>query len=70
MARICAPAYAILDGTLIPIDRRIHARGEYTNAIRKTWKILTKPPCGPCRATVIMRAILVLHHVEHPTYPG
>ncbi len=49
---------------------RIRARGERANATLKTWKILTKLRCSPCRATAIVQAILVLHHVERPTYPG
>jgi hypothetical protein len=36
----------------------------------KTWKILIKLRCCPCRATAIVQAILVLHHVEANRYAG
>jgi len=36
----------------------------------KTWKILTKLRCCPRRATAIVQAILVLHHVEANRYTG
>jgi hypothetical protein len=49
---------------------RIRAIGERANATLKTWKILTKLRCSPHRATPIVQAILVLHHVENPAYPG
>jgi hypothetical protein len=49
---------------------RIRARGERANATLKTWKVLTKLRCCPRRATAIVQAILVLHHVENPTYRG
>ncbi|GIF01668.1 transposase family protein [Paractinoplanes rishiriensis] len=53
---------------------RAHARtraiGERANATIKTWKILTKLRCSPHRATPIVQAILVLHHVENPAYAG
>ena len=49
---------------------RIRAIGERANATVKTWKILTKLRCSPHRATPIVQAILVLHHIEHPTYTG
>jgi hypothetical protein len=49
---------------------RIRARGERANATLKAWKILTKLRCCPRRATAIVQAILVLHHVENPTYRG
>jgi hypothetical protein len=49
---------------------RIRAHGERTNATLKTWKIPTKLRCCPRRATSIVQAILVLHHVENPTYRG
>jgi hypothetical protein len=32
----------------------------------QTWKILTKQRCCPRRATAIVHALLVLHHIEHP----
>ncbi|GIM92437.1 transposase family protein [Paractinoplanes toevensis] len=48
----------------------IRAIGERANATFKTWKILTKLRCCPRRATTITQAILVLHHVENPTYTG
>ena len=47
---------------------RIRAIGERANATLKTWKILTKLRCSPHRATAIVQAILVLHHVENPAY--
>ncbi len=49
---------------------RIRAIGERANATPKTWKTLTKLRCSPHRATPIVQAILVLHHVENPTYSG
>jgi hypothetical protein len=49
---------------------RIRARGERANATLKTWKILVKLRCCPRRATAIVQAILVLHHIENPTYRG
>ena len=49
---------------------RIRARGERAIATLKTWKLLTKLRCCPRRATVIVQAILVLHHVEANRYAG
>lgn len=49
---------------------RIRAIGERANATLKTWKVLTKLRCSPHRATAIVQAILVLHHVENPAYTG
>ncbi|MEU8164917.1 transposase family protein [Micromonospora sp. NPDC049004] len=49
---------------------RIRAIGERANATLKTWKVLTRLRCSPHRATPIVQAILVLHHVENPTYAG
>ncbi|MEV5768169.1 transposase family protein [Micromonospora sp. NPDC052213] len=49
---------------------RIRAIGERANATLKTWKVLTKLRCCPHRATAILQAILVLHHVENPAYAG
>jgi hypothetical protein len=49
---------------------RLRARGERANATLKTWKILTKLRCCPRRATAIVQAIVVLHHVEANRYPG
>jgi hypothetical protein len=49
---------------------RIRARGERANATLKTWKVLTKLRCCPRRATAIVQAVLVLHHVEANRYPG
>jgi hypothetical protein len=47
---------------------RSHARvrgiGERAVATLKGWKILTRLRCCPRRATAIVQAILVLHHVE------
>ena len=43
---------------------KIRARGERAIATLKTWKILAKLRCCPRRATAIVQAILVLHHVE------
>ncbi|MEV6350082.1 hypothetical protein [Actinoplanes sp. NPDC051851] len=55
-------------------DNRGHARiraiGERANATHMTWKVLTKLRCSPHRATQIVQAILVLHHVENPAYSG
>ncbi|MFD6262689.1 transposase family protein [Micromonospora chalcea] len=49
---------------------RIRARGERAIATLKTWKILTKLRCCSRRATPIVQAILVLHHVEANRYAG
>ncbi|MFI1995321.1 transposase family protein [Actinoplanes sp. NPDC020271] len=49
---------------------KIRARGERAIATLKTWKILTKLRCCPRRATAIVQAILVLHHVEANHYAG
>ncbi|MFD6757466.1 transposase family protein, partial [Micromonospora gifhornensis] len=49
---------------------KIHARGERAIASLKTWKILNKLRCYPRRATPIVQAILVLHHVEANRYPA
>jgi len=68
MTRIRLLAYVILDGTLIPVDR-VHDQTPYV-ATLKTWKILTKLRCSPSRTTAMVQAILVLHHVENPTYQG
>ena len=43
---------------------KIRACGERAIAARKTWKVLAKLRCCPRRATMIVQAILVLHHVE------
>ncbi len=47
---------------------RVRARGERAVAILKTWKILVKLRCSPCRTTSMVKAILVLHHIEYPVY--
>ncbi len=39
------------------------ARGERDNAGLKTWKVLADLRCCSRRATVIVQAVLVLHHV-------
>ncbi|MEO3749012.1 transposase family protein [Plantactinospora sp. B5E13] len=49
---------------------RIRARGERAIATLKTWKVLAKLRCCPRRATAIVQAILVLHHVEANRYAG
>ena len=49
---------------------RIRAIGERANATLKVWKVLTRLRCSPHRATAIVQAILVLHHVENPAYAG
>nr|WP_030504798.1 IS5/IS1182 family transposase [Micromonospora purpureochromogenes] len=49
---------------------KIRARGERAIATLKTWKILVKLRCCPRRATTIVQAILVLHHVEANRYAG
>lgn len=43
---------------------KIWARGERAIATLKTWKILAQLCCCPRRATAIVQAVLVLHHVE------
>ncbi len=47
---------------------RIRALGERAIAALKTWRPLNKLRCCPRRATVIVQAILALHHVENPIY--
>ncbi|WP_344612584.1 transposase family protein [Dactylosporangium salmoneum] len=49
---------------------RIRACGERAIATLKGWKVLTKLRCCPRRATAIVQAILVLHHVETSRYAG
>jgi len=49
---------------------RIRASGNAPNATPKTWRILTKLRCSPRRPAAIVRVILLLHHVENPTYSG
>ncbi|MEV0900800.1 transposase family protein [Actinoplanes sp. NPDC049802] len=49
---------------------KIRARGERAIATLKTWKVLAKLRCCPRRATAIVQAILVLHHVETNRYAG
>jgi hypothetical protein len=49
---------------------RIRALGERANATLKTWKILVKLRCCPRRATNIVKAILVLQHIESDRYSG
>ncbi|PPA57809.1 transposase family protein [Micromonospora chalcea] len=49
---------------------KIHARGEHAIATLKTWKILNKLRSCPRRATPIVQAILVLHHVEANRHAG
>ncbi|MFF4867410.1 transposase family protein [Streptomyces sp. NPDC001231] len=49
---------------------RICCRGERAVATLKTWKILTKLRFSSSRTTAMVQAILVLHHVENPTYQG
>ncbi|MFY1672567.1 transposase family protein [Plantactinospora sp. WMMB334] len=43
---------------------KIRAIGERAVATLKSWKVLTKLRCCPRRATAIVQAILVLHHVQ------
>jgi hypothetical protein len=47
---------------------RIRALGERAIVAQKTWRLLNKLRCCPRRATVIVQAILALHHVENPIY--
>ncbi|GAA0586542.1 hypothetical protein GCM10010172_84690 [Paractinoplanes ferrugineus] len=49
---------------------KIRARGVRAIATLKTRKILTKLRCCPRRATAIVQAIHVLHHVEANRYAG
>ncbi|MFF3744548.1 transposase family protein [Streptomyces kronopolitis] len=49
---------------------KIRARGERAIATLKTRRILVKLRGCPRRATAIVQAILVLHHVESPRYEG
>ncbi|MBP2337429.1 hypothetical protein JOF41_003607 [Saccharothrix coeruleofusca] len=43
---------------------RIRGLGERAVSLLKGWKVLIKLRCCPSRATAIVAAILVLHHVE------
>jgi hypothetical protein len=43
---------------------RIRALGERAVATLKQWKVLAKLRCCPRRATTVVAAILVLHHIE------
>lgn len=43
---------------------RIRALGERAVATLKNWKILTKLRCCPHRASAVIAAILMLHHLE------
>jgi hypothetical protein len=52
------------------VHAKIRARGERAIATLKTWKSLAKLRCCPRRATTIVQAILVLHHVEANRYAG
>ncbi len=47
---------------------RIRALGERAIATLKTWRLLSKLRCCPRRATVIVQAILALHHIENPVH--
>jgi len=49
---------------------KIRAREERAITTLKTWKILVKLRCCPHRATTIVQAIPVLHHVEANRYAG
>ncbi|TDC40767.1 transposase family protein [Micromonospora sp. KC213] len=53
---------------------RAHAKtrapGERAVSTLKTCKILTKLRCCPRRATTIVQAVLVLHHIETNRYAG
>ena len=49
---------------------KIRACGERAIATLKTWKILIKLRSCPRRATAIVQAILVPHHVEPNRYAG
>lgn len=52
---------------------RAHARvrgiDERAVATLKSWRILTKLRCCPRRATAMVQAITVLHHIETNRYP-
>ncbi|BCL14665.1 transposase family protein [Micromonospora sagamiensis] len=48
---------------------KIRAIGERAVATLKTWKVLAKLRCCPGRATAIVQAILVLHHVQTSRNP-
>jgi hypothetical protein len=48
---------------------KLRAIGERAVATLKTWKVLTKLRCCPQRATPVVQAILVLHHVQTSRNP-
>ncbi|MEQ4301357.1 transposase family protein [Plantactinospora sp. B6F1] len=62
--RRCRPRLSRRQKAIHQVHAKIRARGERAIATLKTWKILTKLRCCPRRATAIVQAILVLHHVE------
>jgi hypothetical protein len=53
-----------------PGAREDPRRGERAIATLKPWRILAKLRCCPRRATAIVHAVLVLHHVEANRYAG
>ncbi len=48
---------------------RIRALGERAVSLLKGWKVLTKLRCRPRRATAVIAAIPVLHHIETRRQP-
>ncbi|GIJ78779.1 DDE superfamily endonuclease [Micromonospora phaseoli] len=49
---------------------KIRVLVERAIATLKTWRTLTKLRCCPHRATTIVQAILVPHHVDTNRHPG
>ena len=70
MIRIRLLAYAILDGTLIPIDRVADQRPYYSGKHKRhgvnVQVVADAAGRLACRATGIVQAILALQHVKNP----
>lgn len=66
-------AYAILNGTLIPIDR-LADEGPYHSGTHRRHgvnvQVLARVRCCPYRAITIVQAILVLQLIEEGRYSG
>ncbi|GAA2651294.1 hypothetical protein GCM10010400_03250 [Streptomyces aculeolatus] len=54
----------LIDGTLIPTQRRTGKANEHGFAHLKNWRILTKLRTDPARATHLLRALLVLTNLD------
>jgi hypothetical protein len=61
-------AGAVIEEGEAPSRTASAATGERAIATLKTWKILAELRCRSRRATAVVQAILVLHHVETNRY--